>query len=91
MQGKHYIMRKLNQEKEAASEGRRKELETKGYTCIGVREPASAGTSPKEAYGEGEEEGKAAVTKSPGKKQKANTTEGLGDRDGKGTDDAGNG
>lgn len=35
-----YIMKKLNREKRAATEERRKELESQGYVCIGVMEKA---------------------------------------------------
>ena len=38
MHGRQYIMKKLNREKTAATEERKKELELKGYSCIGVKE-----------------------------------------------------
>lgn len=87
----HYIMKKLNQEKPAATEERKKELEAKGYSCIGVKK--SGIQDGKEENGQeresGKQDGKQVSGKAPGKRTKADDNAGEGGKDGSGTDDAG--
>ncbi len=83
----HYIMKKLNQEKTAATEERRRELEAKGYSCTGVRESGMGGG--KEEPDPRHESGKQDSGKTAGKKARADSHPGEGGKDGNGTDDAG--
>lgn len=81
-----YIMKKLNQEKTAATEERREELEAKGYSCTGVRESGTG--DGKEEPDPRHESGKQDSGKTARKKARADGNPGEGGEDGSGTDDA---
>lgn len=91
MQGRYFIMKKLNREKKAFTEEHRKELEAAGYSCIGVREPGEQGGKAEpepEAESEKPDE-KAGTGKVSGKKTRAEGNTREGGKDGSGTDNAG--
>lgn len=77
-----YIMKKLNREKSAATEERKKELEAQGYQCIGRKN--DAGKRDKKP------DDKPKTEKNSGKNAKTGKDAGAGDDDGSnGADNAG--
>lgn len=77
-----YIMKKLNREKKAATEERKKELEAQGYSCIGKKNDAEKRDKKQDA--------RTGSDKNTGKNAKIEKDAGAGDDDGSnGTDNAG--
>ncbi len=91
MHGRQYIMKKLNREKTAATEERKKELELKGYSCIGVKEsgPRDGEEETGQEREPGKQDGKQVPGKASGKRTKTDDNAGEGGKDGNGTDGAG--